>query len=362
MANFVDELAPGSSNTWRDICQSAEPGVDGSGFLIGPWGDAIRAAVACEQQDPNWEQRFPDGPAGNVISLLMEQGHEPFEEAASRTEEACKSGSIPMGVAPAIMQAQVVGAPMQMDMGGMSPALACLAAHPRIEVKEKASWIEAITAAIGFEIEMANKYKIYAEGGENELFYAVEQTDCCARQCKSSCPDCAPWNVHILHHDGMGGYGKAFHMERPQTCTCCCLNRPIVDIHDSMAGEKKIGSIQDPFACCDLTFTLRDPNDEPVLKALGGCCQLGLICPLPCGPCSKVNFEVVDAKTNESVGSIQKRVPSCCKFLFASDVDNYYVEFGKVQDPTWKAMMMALSIFIDFRYFSDNKNDDGGFG
>eukprot|EP00931_Biecheleriopsis_adriatica_P043719 TRINITY_DN24980_c0_g1_i2.p1 TRINITY_DN24980_c0_g1~~TRINITY_DN24980_c0_g1_i2.p1 ORF type:complete len:207 (-),score=20.49 TRINITY_DN24980_c0_g1_i2:88-708(-) len=203
---------------------------------------------------------------------------------------------------------------------------------------------------------MANKYKIYAEGGEHELFYAVEQTDCCTRQMKQCVPDCAPWNLHILYTEG-GANMNAFHIERPCTCTFCCFNRPKADVMDATTGLK-MGSLIDPFACCDLTFTLNDANDEPVLKANGGCCQWGLCCPLPCGPCAEVNFPIEDVKTGAQVGNIQKRVPGCCKWCIAPDVDNYHIDFGGVQDPQYKALILTLSIFMDFRYFNENPNDD----
>mmetsp|Transcript_58702 Transcript_58702/g.136544 ORF Transcript_58702/g.136544 Transcript_58702/m.136544 type:complete len:259 (-) Transcript_58702:92-868(-) len=250
-----------------------------------------------------------------------------------------------------------MGVPV-VDPGGGPPYLNCLMQHQKVEVKEKVNWIEALTAIIGQEVEMANKYKVFADGGEYELFYAVEQTDCCTRQLKQCCGDCAPWNVDILYTEG-GANMAAFKLERPWTCTCLCFNRPVIEMTDANTGQK-LGSIQDPFACCDLTFTVRDPNDEPVLKANGGCCQCGLCCPLPCGPCSEVNFPVTDANTGADVGHVQKKVPGCCKWCFAPDVDNYKVDFGGVSHPQYKALLVALAIFVDFRYFNDNSNDDEG--
>ena len=34
-----------------------------------------------------------------------------------------------------------------------------------------------------------------------------------------------------------------------------------------------VGSMVDPFAYCDLTFTMRDPQENAVLEGRGGCCQ-----------------------------------------------------------------------------------------
>jgi len=236
------------------------------------------------------------------------------------------------------------------------PHIACLG-RPDItgvDVQEKANIVEAITAIIGQEIEMANKYKISSSG--KEIFYAVEETDCLTRQAKQCAPDCAPWKVGILYTEG-GQSMKAFEMKRDCTCTCLCFNRPVVVMTDATTGQK-IGSIKDPFACCDLNFNLRGPDDESVLKANGGCCQWGLCLPLPCGPCAEVNFPVSDTSSGDEVGHLKKKVPGCCKFFFAPDVDNFEVDFGGVQHPHYKALLIGLAIFMDFRYFSNNINDD----
>jgi len=222
--------------------------------------------------------------------------------------------------------------------------------------------LEAVTAALGTEVEMANKYEIYgqnrgAELSETHLFYAVEETDFCTRQVKSCCPDCAPWNVSIFYTEG-GQQQLALKLERPCTFTCCCFNRPTVEVKNVVSGQV-MGSLVDPFACCNLTFSVQDPQQNLLLKANGGCCQWGLCCPLPCGPCAEVHFDIEKPDGGDSIGHIKKKVPGCCKWLIASDVENYKVDFGSVKEPRLKAMLMALTIFIDFRYFNDNKNDDG---
>lgn len=255
------------------------------------------------------------------------------------------------------MEASNAVAPEQVAMA-LPPHLAALQQAERIEVKEKVNVIEAVTAIIGQEVEMANRYKVFRNGGDDEIFYAVETTNCLTRQLKQCFPDCAPWNVDILYTEG-GNSTKAFKLQRDWTCTCCCFNRPVVEMVDVTTNEK-VGSIQDPFACCDLTFNIRGPSDDTALKANGGCCQWGLCCPLPCGPCSVVNFPITDAKTGSDVGHLEKKVPGCLKFLFSPDTDNYKVDFGGVSNPQYKALLMGLSIFVDFRYFNDNRNDDKG--
>lgn len=231
-----------------------------------------------------------------------------------------------------------------------------------VEISEKASAIEALSAAAGQEIEMPNKYKVKSPDGK-DIFFIVESTNCCMRQCKQVAGDCAPWDAEFRVINDDGEAEEAFKITRPTTCTCLCLNRPKVSITDVSSG-KEIASMVDPCACCDLTFAIQDEDGDHAMSVKGGCCQLGLICPLPCGPCAEVNFTVEDGDGNE-VGHIQKKVPSCLKFLATPDVDNYKVTMDGIdsayESPKREAMkiaLMTMAIFIDFRYFNDNENDE----
>merc|ERR1719221_708323 len=208
------------------------------------------------------------------------------------------------------MQQPLMQAPM---MQPMTDGWEILKGMPDCEIQEKVRWGEVLTEfLIGVEVDFANKYKVLS--GDKEVFLFAEETNFCQRQMKrGSCADCVGWHVEALT---IADNARApfIKMERPNTCTCCCFNRPVTTITDSATGNE-IGSIRDPFACCDLTFTLMGPDGQDVLYAKGGCCQWGLCCQLPCGPCAQVSFPVFDAATGEEVAMVQKRVPSCCKFM-----------------------------------------------
>lgn len=243
-----------------------------------------------------------------------------------------------------------------------------------LEVKEHASILEAASALLGTELEMANRYSIYAKGSGKDtssMFYAVEKTDFFRRMMKTSCcNDCMSWDVDVLYTgnpqqlytaDGQLYTGKAepekfLGIKRSFTYTCCCFNRPVADVILEPSGQK-IGSIRDPWALCNFTFDLRDAEDESVYKVDGGCCQWGVFCPCPCGPCSRINLDVLESDTGQKVGRITKQVPSCLKFFLAPDVDNYQIDFEGVKGARWRAMLMAFTLFLDFRYFNDNPND-----
>jgi len=230
-----------------------------------------------------------------------------------------------------------------------------------VEVREKANLIQEITALFGDEIQMANKYNIMDTAGSRH-FFAVERTDCCRRQMQTMwCHDCASWEVDISHTPPGFPANPFLELKRPCQLTCCCFNRPIASVIDKRTGVK-IGSFRDPCTCCSLRFQIRDERDEDVLLVNGGCCQPGLWCPLPCGPCAEVSFPVQDVQSGATVAHVKKRVPSCLAWCCAPDLDNYHVTFDQVQHPQWKAILLAFTIFLDFRYFNVNKNEEDARG
>jgi len=229
-----------------------------------------------------------------------------------------------------------------------------------VKIVEKVSLLEAATALMGSEIEMANKYNVKDKSTGNPLFYIIESTGCCSRQIKSCCPDCVPWSVDILW-TGSGGADKVMSMKRSCTWTCLCFNRPTVHIEDAKSGAS-MGYVRDPCNCCGSDLAAHDASGTKLFSANGGCIQLGTIMPMPCGPCAKVEYDLQDAN-GQSIGMLTKKVPGCCKFFLSGDVQNYEVDFGESpvwDEPTNKALMIGLAIFMDFRYFSENPNDDDG--
>lgn len=309
-----------------------------------------------------------DGSGMQVIQVQMPHGVMPGQMFMVQTPQGPVNVQAPPDAVPGgVFMAQVpmMQQPMQQPMmqGQMMPPMmqqpmadgyALLNGMGKCEVQEKVLWGEVLGAVIGVEVNFGNKYKVFDEN-KNEVFLIAEQTDCCTMQMKRGCcQDCVGWNADIINIYG-GQRTNFLHMQRDFTLTCCCLNRPVMDLHDVASGNK-IGSLRDPFACCDLTFNMMDPEGKDVLAAKGGCCQWGLCCPLPCGPCASVSFELVDIASGDKVGEITKKVPSCCKFLIDSEVDNYQVDFNAVTNPQWKALVMALTVFIDFRYFSENQD------
>eukprot|EP00440_Ansanella_granifera_P067460 gb/GFBE01073171.1/.p1 GENE.gb/GFBE01073171.1/~~gb/GFBE01073171.1/.p1 ORF type:complete len:331 (+),score=64.26 gb/GFBE01073171.1/:1-993(+) len=185
------------------------------------------------------------------------------------------------------------------------------------------------------------------------LFQLVETSGCIARCMKKCYSGCAPWSVDV-YYSGEGGPVKAMQWQRNFTLNCCCFNRPSVDIID-VKLKKKLGSMTDPCNPCDMTFTAFDQDDRPALYAKGGCCQPGLACPFPCGPCAVVNVSVDDAKTGKEVARIKREIG--CNWCLGGEGDTYQFDVEKVRNYESKALLLALSLFIDFRYFTAKGGD-----
>lgn len=243
----------------------------------------------------------------------------------------------------------------QKMMGMRSHALQCLSEMDGIDVKENIRYVEAISALAGQEIEMANAYQVYTLDGWDDKFYGFEQTNFFLRNLGQCFGDCAPWTLDIYYREGWGDE-LAFHLDRPCSATCCCLGRPVAYMTD--ADGNSLGSIRDPWdVCASLGFEIIDADGEKVYDLSSGPCPLGFYFPLPCIPTFRdITFTITSAY-GEEVGVLTKRVPGWFRFLFAPDVDDYRVEWSGVRDPQHRALIMAATMFIDFRYFNDNTND-----
>lgn len=215
-----------------------------------------------------------------------------------------------------------------------------------IKVKQKLEMLEALTG-----YEQSNEYKVFSDDG-TKIFKCKEKSDWCSRQC---CPSgCRGYDYEIKMETGPYNGMEFLHAERDFACTCLCFNRPEMKVTIPGTGQT-LGYMTDPFACCDMTFSLFDADRRQVLAVDGSCCQCALFCKCrcPCGPCEEVHFDIKDAITGEVIGDIKNKFRAANLFA-ASDADNYEINFGKVTDPRWKAMLVVLAIFLDMRYFEQS--------
>merc|ERR1711988_270375 len=118
---------------------------------------------------------------------------------------------------------------------------------------------------------MANRYEIKNSSTGKQVFMAVEKTGLWQRQQQLWCGECAPWDVDVFHTPGKPqAPAPVFHLHRPWTWTCCCLNRPTVTVSDHRSG-KLIGTIRDPVKCCNaMKFQIIDERGSRIGSASTG--------------------------------------------------------------------------------------------
>uniref|UniRef100_A0A7S1RHR7 Phospholipid scramblase n=1 Tax=Alexandrium catenella TaxID=2925 RepID=A0A7S1RHR7_ALECA len=222
-----------------------------------------------------------------------------------------------------------------------------------VKIKEKVQLAEVL---IGFE--MPNKYMLSDPSTGKDLFIAAEKSDdmmgMLGRQMFEG--DQRPFNMEVALLSDKGQIPQPFlKMERPFKCTCCCFQRPEVFVTNAQSGEQ-IGSVVDPFACCMMTFDIKDSAGIPVMEINHNPCSCALCCwGCPCG-CQEVDFEVKDKTGGHTVGHIKKqfRMEEAISMMtgVGCDADTYLVDFDQVEVPDWKAIILATALFLDYRFFN----------
>eukprot|EP00928_Gymnodinium_smaydae_P024079 TRINITY_DN1960_c1_g2_i1.p1 TRINITY_DN1960_c1_g2~~TRINITY_DN1960_c1_g2_i1.p1 ORF type:complete len:482 (-),score=63.49 TRINITY_DN1960_c1_g2_i1:231-1676(-) len=151
------------------------------------------------------------------------------------------------------------------------------------------------------------------------------------------------------------------YLERPVALDCYCFCRPYVDVYDVRNGVKvKLGIISDPWHCLDMTFHIHvGPNATeeswPTLIVRGAGCQPGADCDCCCGCCGRTcreaYLEVINPKKDDkTVAFITKGWAGAGKETF-TNANNYYVDFGEIKDPSCKALLLATTLFVNYRFF-----------
>jgi len=82
---------------------------------------------------------------------------------------------------------------------------------------------------------MNNKYTIKNSAGQ-KVFYAVEDTDCCARNC---CGSCRPFEMKILDNYK----NEVIHLSRSLACQECCYPCCLQVYNDLEIFINKVGSV-----------------------------------------------------------------------------------------------------------------------
>ncbi len=236
-------------------------------------------------------------------------------------------------------------------------------------IAQKADYAEA---CLGCEFE--NEYTIYDtkvsgkslyEDGKEKVFKCKEHSACCQRNCLPASMREFTVNLDIneCRYDYKSqcfrsSWKPFLHIKRDYACTCLCCNRPVIEVSRVDKRDKEVlGYVRDEWACCDYVFSLQKSLEEsPAYTVRANCCQCGLFCACPCGPCEKVTFDIIDNKNNAVVGGIYKVWSGCAREVI-TNADSYSVKFPKDMTADYKAILLACVLFIDYRYFEEKSSD-----
>ncbi|EGR28278.1 scramblase family protein, putative [Ichthyophthirius multifiliis] len=232
-----------------------------------------------------------------------------------------------------------------------------------IFVKQK---FEALEVLLG--CDFPNVYKVFAidsngvKIGQFPLFKCKEISNCCVRNFLPG--DCRPFQMQVsnnLGQVGQVGFEKSMFMilERPFKCTCCCLNRPILDVNIVENGSSQngvIGRIFSPCLVCSLGVDIQDAQGNLKYQIEGNICQAGICCKaLPCDSCQTVNLELKGPDGN-IISQITKTTADCL-ISYISDTSNFQVQFPTDASAEDKALILSATLFLDFMYFEENNQN-----
>ena len=242
---------------------------------------------------------------------------------------------------------------------GMMNSQVVLNALQGIYIKQKMNMTEVITG-----INTANTYQIFELSGSGEplrkqIFECKETSDCCDRMCVS--PECRAISLDIRKVPMNIDYAAetVIRLVRECQCTCFCCNRPEMKIYYVEGGQNLyLGRVFDPFDCCSNNYDVFDGNNNKKFHVEAECCQLGFCCQCPCDSCQNIEFKLWSGDKQRQESSIWKRGAGCAKEAI-SLVDNFSVPFPMGSSWQDKALLIALTLMIDYLQFEEQPGNGG---
>ncbi|XP_032119912.1 phospholipid scramblase 1 isoform X2 [Sapajus apella] len=199
--------------------------------------------------------------------------------------------------------------------------------------------IELLEVLTGFETN--NKYEIKNSFGQR-VYFAVEDTDCCTRNC---CGPSRPFTLRII--DNMGQ--EVMTLERPLRCSSCCYPCCLQEIEIQAPPGVPVGYVIQTWHPCLPRFTIQNEKREDVLKISGPC--------VVCSCCGDVDFEIKSLDEQNVVGKISKHWTGILREAF-TDADNFGIQFPLDLDVKMKAVMIGACFLIDFMFFESSGNQE----
>jgi len=266
-----------------------------------------------------------------------------------------------------MMQQQM--AQMQQQMNNMKEKDAFQPLDKKLEsynhgviIKQKFEIMEALSGC-----EFPNVYHVYKrdEKGKkkgDKAFKYSEKSDCYDR-CMTG--GCKPFKMKVKSTQ-KDSDDNTVCMRCVKECKCVyyCCNRPEMLCYytgENEQEEKFLGKCYDTWDCYHYSFKLisdmghSGKNVDYTITA--SCMQCYFWCKCPCESCNEVVFFINDCTTPNIVGELRRKGRDCTKnVLMGDDADIFTVDFPKGSNWRQRAMLMNLTVFIDFSMFEDSSN------
>ncbi|KAF6119913.1 hypothetical protein HJG60_010292 [Phyllostomus discolor] len=204
------------------------------------------------------------------------------------------------------------------------PGLECLTEIDKIQIHQQIDLLEVI-----IKIETNNKYEIKNSLGQR-IYFAVEDTDCCTRNCSASF---RPSTMRIF--DLMSR--EVITLEKPQRCTSCCCPCCLQEIEIYSPPGTLIGYVIRARHPYQRKVTIQDEDKKDMLRIIGPFCA--------CRCFKDVVFEIKSIDEENVIGKISKQ---CTGFVREALADYTYfdIHFPLDLDVKMKAVMIGACLFI----------------
>mmetsp|Transcript_16432 Transcript_16432/g.39431 ORF Transcript_16432/g.39431 Transcript_16432/m.39431 type:complete len:271 (-) Transcript_16432:53-865(-) len=219
-------------------------------------------------------------------------------------------------------------------------------------------------------IEAKNRYRISAGNSPQPVpfLYAKEQSQCLERVC---CSPCRALTINV--HAGSDDTGEVLlSMEKQAHCPmmpwpilCACHAWPIFvpwlciaarDLPTMVVrkGDEVIGSVIDPpmaLFYCNANARILDAEQHTIFV----CGPVSLCtCGIVCACCSDMEVPITAADSGEHVATITRKALTFAECM--GNFNRFAVDFGSVQDPTHRALILAAGMLFDLQYWDQKEN------
>lgn len=124
-------------------------------------------------------------------------------------------------------------------------------------------------------------------------------------------------------------------------------------------NKKFIGSVREPFTCCDKDAEINDEAGHIKYRMVGDCCQMGLCCGSSAEKLVEIEFKIM--RNGEQVGIMKKMTATMGEYF--SKADSYKIAFPVDATPEDKILLICAGLLIDYQFFerdsTPNENRKG---